>query len=119
MTDIYEQHKAAFKRVAAYIVLKDGERVATVAFKYPADGAGRLYCYLHIIGVPMARGYAGGCGYDKASAAAYDAIMKAQPNSAAEHIQWHVFHAPLKEGAGASNWDRALADAGFTVLQAV
>lgn len=64
--NIYEQHKAAFPNVSAYVVLNSAkERVATVAFKYPRDGAGRLYCYLHVLGVAMVRGYASGCGYDK------------------------------------------------------
>lgn len=56
MTDIYDLHSKAFARVSAYVVLdKSGERVATVAFKFPADGAGRLYAYVHWIGVPMVR----------------------------------------------------------------
>ena len=51
-------------------------RVATVAFKYPRDGAGRLYCYFHILGEIMVRGYAAGGGYDKHSAAFEDAARK-------------------------------------------
>ena len=42
MTDIYEQHDKAFSRVSAFVILDSkGERVATVAIKFPADGAGR------------------------------------------------------------------------------
>ena len=76
MTDIYDQHRKAFPQVSAYVVCcgtdggtEQSERIATVAFKFPADGAGRLYCYLHVVGLPMVRSYAGGGGYDKASAA--------------------------------------------------
>jgi hypothetical protein len=69
MTDIYEQHRKAFENVAAYVIAKDGEQVATVAFKYPRDGAGRLYAYVHWLGLPMVRGYANGMVYDKGSAA--------------------------------------------------
>lgn len=36
MSDIYALHQSAFSSVSAYVVLKDGERVATVALKYPA-----------------------------------------------------------------------------------
>lgn len=76
MTDIYDQHKAAFSSVAAYVVMKDGDRVATVAFKYPRDGAGRLYAYVHLIGLRMVRGFAGGYGYDKHTAAVSNAAHK-------------------------------------------
>lgn len=76
MSDIYDQHKAAFASVSAYVIAKDGDRVATVAFKYPRDGAGRLWCYVHVLGVPMVRGHAGGYGYDKHSAASEVAFAR-------------------------------------------
>lgn len=62
MADIYDQHAAAFARVSAYAILKDGDVVARIAFKFPADGAGRLYAYVHWIGTEMARGCASGGG---------------------------------------------------------
>lgn len=77
MSDIYDQHRAAFANVSAYVILRGGERVATIAFKFPRDGAGRLYAYVHWIGVPMVRGFAAGGGYDKRSAAVADAAQKA------------------------------------------
>ena len=73
MSSIYELHDKAFRHVSAYVILLNGERVATVAIKFPADGAGRLYAYVHWIGTPMVRGFAGGYGYDKRSAACADA----------------------------------------------
>ena len=73
---IYDQHRAAFSNVSAYVVMHGGERVATVAIKYPRDGAGRLYAYVHWLGVPMVRGFAGGGGYDKRSAACASAARK-------------------------------------------
>ena len=42
MATIYEQHEKAFSSVAAYVIAKDGQKVATVALKYPKDGAGIL-----------------------------------------------------------------------------
>ena len=77
MPDIYDQHKAAFPSVSAYVVLHNGERVATIAFKHPRDGSGRLYAYVHWLGVEMVRGFAGGYGYDKHSAACADAAQRA------------------------------------------
>lgn len=77
MTTVYEQHDAAFKQVSAFVITDSkGERVATIAFKFPKDGAGRLYAYVHWIGVPMVRGHANGYGYDKKSAAVESAIPK-------------------------------------------
>src|SRR3546814_19308140 len=69
MTAIYDQHDKAFARVSAYVVTKDGARVANVSIKFPADGAGRLYAYVHWIGLEMVRDHANGYGYDKRTAA--------------------------------------------------
>ena len=120
MTDIYDQHKAAFARVEAYVILKDGERVATIAFKFPADGAGRLYAYVHWIGLEMVRGFAAGGGYDKRSAACRDAMrhLKGGDNRGAA-LAGDPFAGALIEGCNGAGWDRCLRDAGFTVLQAV
>lgn len=123
MPDIYEQHKAAFSRVSAYVVLHNGVRVATVAFKFPADGAGRLYAYVHWIGVPMIRGFAGGYGYDKRTAAVEAAARKmcqtVEDGAALDTSPTRkAFHEAIASDDG-SYWDRRLEKAGFTVLQAV
>lgn len=76
MSNIYDQHSAAFASVNAYVVVKNGERVATIAFKHPRDGAGKLYAYVHWIGLQMVRGWASGGGYDKHSAAASVAVKQ-------------------------------------------
>lgn len=115
MPDIYDQHAAAFARVSAYVVLHNGERVATIAFKYPADGAGRLYAYVHWLGTPMVRGHASGGGYDKHTAACASAAKR----MGAEHgTPESMFRVVLAKDTGFA-WDRQLRDAGFTVLQAV
>jgi hypothetical protein len=141
MPDIYDQHKAAFARVSAYVILRNGERVATIAFKFPADGAGRLYAYVHWLGARMVRGSASGYGYDKrtAACAAAAAAMpgpsllrgKARPvfyqttdwnaphyvsPDCVEH--YDAFRYALGADRGPT-WDRALEAAGFTVLQSV
>ncbi len=144
MKNIYEQHQAAFANVKAYVVMKGAERVATIAFKYPKDGAGRLYAYVQWaknagieldyyspynfpawFGMPMARGVANGYGYDKKSAAVEDAAhvlgkqCQATPAIVTkEREDWNNFIKALGN-IGGSNWDRKLEDAGFTVLQAV
>lgn len=133
MTDIYETHAKAFAQVAAYVVLHEGERVATVAFKFPRDGAGRVTVFVHWIGAEMVKGTASGYGYDKRSAAASDAarkLSKAFATMEAERAEWsgydpakgraerEAFRAALAEDTG-KRWDDRLTDAGFTVLQAV
>ena len=76
MTTVYEHHDKAFANVSAYVIARKGERVATIALKFPKDGAGRLWAYVHWIGTPMVRGYADGYGYDKRSAAVEAAASK-------------------------------------------
>lgn len=122
---IYDQHDKAFANVSAFVILKDGERVATVAFKFPRDGAGRLYCYLHVIGLPMVRGQAGGYGYDKKSAAFRDAAEKQAKvklgswqtsDYSVEYAIAEAFYSCLNDG---HDWNDDLRKAGYTVLQAV
>lgn len=119
MTNIYDQHKAAFANVSAYVVLdKNGNRIASIAFKYPRDGAGRLYAYVHLFGATMVRGFAGGGGYDKASAAVLEAVSKIKPGNYYEGSQGHVAAFKGMVDCG-RDWTRQIADAGYTVLQAV
>lgn len=138
MPDIYEQHKAAFSNVSAFVILDQaGNRVATVAIKYPRDGAGRLYAYVHLIGVEMVRAHANGYGYDKRSAAVAAAIAKIplyerEPAEKAEYYA-SAGYAAMCDGFDARraaiqsvapamdsrDWTQALGAAGFTVLQAV
>ena len=128
MPDIYNQHKAAFAQVEAYVVCKGGERVATIAFKFPRDGAGRLYAYVHWIGLEMARGFAAGVGYDKRSAACAVAARKLLtvfqgPNTVPDRQRaldggFKAFNEALATDGG-TTFDRALREAGFTVCQAV
>ena len=127
--DIYRQHDTAFANVSAFVIVKDGERVATLAFKYPRDGAGRLYAYLHWIGSPMVRGYAGGYGYDKRSAAVYDAARRIDPayfspddygnTWETERAECEAFRAALVDARDGTSWENVLRDAGYTVWAAV
>jgi hypothetical protein len=117
---IYNQHAAAFSNVSAYVILHDGQPVATIAFKYPRDGAGRLYAYVHWIGSPMARGFAGGGGHDKNTAACAAAAIKMVPPGAdlSDHDAFPAFRAVLATDDG-RRWDDHLRDEGFIVVQAV
>ena len=119
---IYDQHRAAFNQVSAYVVMRGAYRVATVAIKYPRDGAGRLYSYVHWLGVPMVRGFASGGGYDKRSAACASAARKL-PESLPEGYDaaadaYAAFLATMRADGGL-DWNTALTGAGFNVFQAV
>ncbi|WP_425962619.1 hypothetical protein [Rhizobium nepotum] len=123
-TDIYALHDKAFNRVSAYVILdKSGESVAKVSFKFPADGAGRLYAYVHWLGVPMVRGHAGGYGYDKRSAAVASAANHFYDKSDKllhdlGNPLYHAFAYAIVRDSG-DYWDDRLRNAGFTVIQAV
>lgn len=120
MTNIYDLHDKAFSNVQAFVIAKDSERVATVAFKYPKDGAGRLYCYLHILGFPMVRACASGYGYDKRSAAAAAAaklVDLSGDHSLARKELAQTIKSLITDGG--HSWERPLQDAGFNVWQAV
>jgi len=131
MSDIYDQHKAAFASVSAFVILdSSGERVATVAIKFPRDGAGRLYAYVHLIGVQMIRAHANGYGYDKRSAAVGAAIAKIpaydQREPSDHHNTWgdkvDANRAKMQAAGPAmdsNDWTRALESQGFRVVQAV
>lgn len=123
MTKVYEQFEAAFSNVSAFVIMNGAEQVARVVFKFPKDGAGRLYAYVHYQGFEMSRGYAGGCGYDKKSAAVENAVDKMVSdiadyghNGGKPNVRNFV---TAIQNMGGANWDHALRDAGFTVIQAV
>jgi hypothetical protein len=111
---IYDQHRAAFSNVSAFVVLKGDDKVATIAFKFPRDGAGRLYVYVHWIGDEMVRGFAGGWGYDKRSAACYSAMKRIAATG-----ERAAFVKALRDGHDGAGWETCLRNAGFTVMQAV
>lgn len=132
MSNIYKQHDAAFSSVSAFVILnKSGERVATIAFKFPRDGASRLWCYVQWMGLEMVRGFAAGGGYDKKSAAAASAASRLpKPDADATYADGSrvynadqvASHAAFVDALGDDNghhWDGRLRNAGFIVLQAV
>jgi hypothetical protein len=123
-TNIYHQHVVAFSRVSAFVILKDGEMVGTVAIKFPRDGAGRLYAYVHFLGAEMVRGYVGGYGYDKRSAAVNDAMKKIDPAQFSPDLDKNradceAFRAAVLDSKDGTDWADAFRKAGYDVLQAV
>ena len=72
MTTVYEQNEKHFALVRAYVIVNaKGEHVGLMNCKYPKDGMGKLYAYLHLFGSTMKVTTVSGCGYDKLGAALY------------------------------------------------
>ena len=111
MYEIYNHHKAAFKNVSAFVIAKDGKRVATVAIKH---GAG-CTAYVHWIGVTMQRATVGGGGYDRSSAAVLKASEKINYPQGEDD---RAFRAALGERDG-EYWIDALRRVGFEVWSAI
>lgn len=129
MPDIYEQHKAAFPHVAAWVVVDKicdpVATVATISIRYPVKGD-RLWAYVHLRGVDMVRGWADGGGYDKTSAAVAEAIMKipeypgAKPDGYGAGVNANrKLMRQAVEHMDSSTWTRELERVGLIVLQAV
>jgi hypothetical protein len=122
---IYDQHDKAFANVSAFIVMNGNERVATIAFKFPKDGAGRLSCFLHVLGLPMVKGNAGGYGYDKKSAAFRDAAekqcqVKLESWQTSDYAAEYAVAAKIRDCLNnGHSFNDDLREAGFTVYQAV
>lgn len=121
MSSIYVQHDKSFSSVAAFVIAKDGKRVATIAIKFPKDGAGRLYAYVHWIGEEMVCGSASGYGYDKRSAAVADAARELETKYHQPGVRDHnqiPFMNELRKDDG-YDWNHRLQAVGFDVWQAV
>ena len=115
MTKIYEQFDKAFAKVSAYAIFKGAAPVGRVCFKHPKDGAGRLWCYVQVWGAEMVRGYAGGYGYDKASAAF---IAAAGQLYAGKQDAFHFYSFRQVQNNG-HRWSDQLKDLGYTVQHVI
>lgn len=69
-TSVYDKHSKHFAQVSAYVIIdNECNQKGTLAVKYPKDGMGKLYLYLHLHGSQMVQVSVGGCGFDKFSVA--------------------------------------------------
>lgn len=122
MTNIFDQYQAAFNNVSAYAVMKEGEIVANIVFKFPKNGAGRVFAYVHWLGLEMVRGSATGGGYDKRSAAvsnaADNAVRTVEIDAEDINLARTTFFRELQDADG-RDWTWRLRDAGFCVHQVV
>lgn len=69
-TSVYDKHAKHFAQVSAYVIIdNECNQKGTMSVKYPKDGAGKLYLYLHLYGSQMVQVSVSGCGFDKLSVA--------------------------------------------------
>lgn len=118
----------AFSQVSSFIILdKDTKDViAKIALKYPKDGAGRLSCYMHLIGTEVQIGTANGYGYDKRTSAIIDATKKCESeflnrvkNNDCHGDELKMFKL-LASDKAQSGWQEVINESnGFIVIQAI
>ncbi|QXM18513.1 hypothetical protein Phab24_id067 [Acinetobacter phage Phab24] len=69
-TSVYDKHSKHFDQVSAYVIIdNEGDQKGTMTVKYPKDGMGKLYLYLHLHGSEMVQVSVSGCGFNKLSVA--------------------------------------------------
>lgn len=103
---VYKKFESAFKNVSAYAILKDGEIVGRVCFKWGSTGA--VTAFVHEWGKEMLSGRASGHGYDKQGAALRDAVNKRTDEDCP------LYHA-LKDATYDGQWQSLLSSSGYVV----
>ena len=120
----------AFKQVSAFVVMDRDttQPIAKIALKFPSDGAGRVNAYIHLIGMEVQHGYAGGYGYDKRTASIISAVTNCNDIWAQQIKSGHVsltsvqqnFINLLLSDKAQGGWLEVInQDNGFIVIQAV
>ena len=126
----WQKFDNAFKLVSAYVVMGQDtmQPIAKIALKFPSDGAGRVNAYIHIIGMEVQHGYAGGYGYDKRTASIISAVSNCNDIWAQQIKSGHVsltsaqqnFINLLLSDKAQGGWLEVInQDNGFIVIQAV
>ena len=70
MNTVYDKFDKHFAQASVWVIVNEqGEQVGKMAAKYPKDGMGKLYLYLHLYGSEMVQVSVSGCGFDKLSVA--------------------------------------------------
>ena len=126
----WQKFDNAFKSVSAYVVMDQDtmQPIAKIALKFPSDGAGRVNAYIHLIGMEVQHGYAGGYGYDKRTASIISAVSNCNDIWAQQIKSGHVsltsaqqnFINLLLSDDAQGGWLEVInQDNGFIVTQAV
>lgn len=121
MVDIYQKHDRAFNNCEAFVIAKNGERVAKVAFKI----GNAVTAYVHWLGLEMTFGTANGGGYDRRSAACSAAAIKAikahmpEDREATQADSYRATFFRVLRDTDCGTWESDLRAAGFDVWSAL
>ena len=126
----WQKFDNAFKQVSAFVVMDRDtmQPIAKIALKFPSDGAGRVNAYIHLIGMEVQHGYAGGYGYDKRTASIISAVSNCNDIWAQQiksgHVsltsgQQNLINLLLSDDAQGGWLEVINQDNGFVVIQAV
>lgn len=118
----WNKFDTVFAQVSSFVILDAESKnvVAKIALKYPKDGAGRLSCYMHIIGTEVQIGTASGYGYDKRTAAIISAADNCFKHCDKFTLQQLKFINRLLEDEAQGGWQEVINEKnGFIVIQAI
>lgn len=105
---VFEKFDSAFGDVKAYAILKNGEYIGKVCFKYSKAGVCTVFVHEHSFA--MISGKASGYGYDKQGAALQNAY-KTLPTEESESELYKALQNVSHNG----EWQSDLRKAGFIV----
>lgn len=115
MAKVYESLDKATKHISASVILKNGEVKGRIIVKYPKDGAGRLYVFIHEYGLECLQGMASGYGYDKTGAAISDAYQQWAKEYGDSGICAELYRV-LEPVTYNGEWQNVLRKAGYEVV---
>lgn len=113
MSKVYDNLDKATKHISASVILKDGEVKGRIIVKYPKDGAGRLYVFIHEYGLECLQGMASGYGYDKTGAAISDAYQQWEKGNSDIGAELYRAIEPVTYNG---EWQNVLRKAGYDVV---
>lgn len=104
----FDKFCSAFDGISAYAVLKNGQYIGKICFKYTKAGVCTVFVHEHSF--DMITGKAGGYGYDKQGAALQNAY-----NSMAIEESKSKLYSALQNVTYNGEWQSDLRKAGFIV----
>lgn len=110
MTTVYDKQAKHFSKVSAYVIIdNEGNQKGTMQVKYPNDGMGKLFLYLHLYGSTMVQVSVSGCGFDKLSVAvqkAGDTYVKKNLEKLTKTEECDFLQALCNVNHDFSNWNK-------------
>ena len=107
MSTVYDKFDKHFAQVSAWVIVNEqGEQVGKMGAKYPKDGMGKLYLYLHLYGSEMVQVSVSGCGFDKLSVAIQKAATDYKYPTEIKNNDFDFIEALKQVNHDFSNWNK-------------